>query len=205
VTRVREQFEVLPRRELLEALAREYHSLKAEHAGAAPESHVRHRAEKKLLEARERFDRMLDEWVPEDDLRTAWRDYLDHHAPEPDGPPAIRPLVFCGQSEARSIVEVRGKAGEELAVEIDGSLVERVAGWRDFASPTCHVFRFDGINYEEIFRASPDALAALAEFVAEGGTPPWEHASELLRDGLIDAHVALTPRGRRALARRPSA
>ena len=42
---------------------------------------------------------------------------------------------------------------------------------------------------------------ALADFLERGESPPWEHASELLEDGLIDVHFALTPRGHRALAR----
>jgi len=31
-------------------------------------------------------------------------------------------------------------------------------------------------------------------------SPPWEYASELLDDGLIDVHFDLTPRGKRATA-----
>jgi hypothetical protein len=50
--------------------------------------------------------------------------------------------------------------------------------------------------------ASADALEALATFLAKGESPPWEYVEELLSDGLIDTHAALTPRGRRALASR---
>ena len=46
-----------------------------------------------------------------------------------------------------------------------------------------------------------ECLLALGEFLARGESPPWEYASELLADGLIDVHFALTPRGHRALAR----
>jgi hypothetical protein len=54
----------------------------------------------------------------------------------------------------------------------------------------------------ETFGADPAALKALADFYEqEGSHPPWQHAAELLRDGLIDVHFDLTPRGRRALAR----
>jgi hypothetical protein len=202
MARTREQFRELPRRELLEALARDYHALKTEHAGAPPESHVRHRSEDRLLKAREDFERVLGEWVPEDDLRQAWLDFLDNHAAEPDGPAAIRPLVFCGRSDAGSVVVVRDSRADELTVEIDGSLVERVAGEKDFSiADPAHVFRLDGIDFDEIFGSSAEAIAALADFAAGGG-PPWEHAPELMSDGLIDSHLALTPRGRRALARR---
>jgi hypothetical protein len=53
----------------------------------------------------------------------------------------------------------------------------------------------------EIFNASPEALQTLAEFVeSDHESPPWDYAAELLADGLIDTHFALTPRARRALA-----
>jgi hypothetical protein len=57
-------------------------------------------------------------------------------------------------------------------------------------------------EYDEIFAASDEAVRALADFLERGESPPWEYASELLEDGLIDAHFDLTPRGHRALARR---
>jgi len=158
-----------------------------------------------LLEARERFDRLLEEWVPEEELRRAWRDCLHNRRPQPSGPPPIQPLVFQGRTEAGSLVEVRGR-GEELAVWVDGSLLERIAAEKDFSvdGPVMH-FRLEGAEVEELFSASPDALRALAEFHDSGGSPPWEYASELLADGLIDVHFDLTPRGLRALARVPIA
>lgn len=195
--------EALPRREMLEALARHYHHLQNEHKRAAPESSVRRRIEPRLLHVRERFEQLLAEWVPDEELQEAWREYLRFRAPEPPGPAAITPLVFRGASDNGSVVEVRGKQGEELAVEIAGSLVERIAADKDFAAldPSFR-FRLDDTEFHETFSASADALDALAAFIAGGGSPPWEYAAELLDDGLIDTHVALTPRGRRALARR---
>src|SRR6266540_4200770 len=129
------KLEVLPLREELEALARYYHHLQVEHQNAQPESSIRRRLEDKLLLVRERFDRVLEEWVPEEELRQAWRAYLDHHGPEPDGPPAIQPVVFRGRSEVTgSVIEIRG-SGDELGVEVDGGLIERVAAEKDFSSP----------------------------------------------------------------------
>jgi hypothetical protein len=53
----------------------------------------------------------------------------------------------------------------------------------------------------ETFAASPRSFAALREFVSAGaGEPPWDHAPDLLRDGLVDPDFSLTARGRRALA-----
>jgi hypothetical protein len=49
---------------------------------------------------------------------------------------------------------------------------------------------------------APEALTALEEYRGAGGEPPWQYASALLADGLIDVHFELTPRGRRVLAQR---
>jgi hypothetical protein len=131
----------------------------------------------------------------------AWRAYLEHHGPEPAGPPAIQPVVFHGRSGVTgSMVEIQG-SGDELRVEVDGGLVERVAAEKDLAGTQPVVtFRLNDQDFEEIFNVSDDALQALADFLERGESPPWEHASELLADGLIDVHFALTPRGHRAVA-----
>ena len=195
--------EELPRREVLQTLAGHYHHLQNEHKRAGVESGVRRRIEEQLLEVRERFDRLLEEWVPDAELRQAWREHLHNRVAAPAGPAAIRPLVFRGRSEAAAVVEVRGKGGDELEVEIDGSVVARIAGEKDF-TPVIPTFRwrFDGVEFEELFDVSSEALDALADSLREDQPPPWEHATELLADGLIDTHAALKPRGRRALSRR---
>jgi hypothetical protein len=190
----------MPRRELLEALARQYHHLQNEHKRFPEGSTMRRRIEERLLDVGERFDRTLDEWVTEDDLREAWRRHLHYRAAVPEGPAAIRPLVFRGVSDADSVVEIRGGKGEELDVVVDGSLVERIAATKDLGREVPSTFRVDGFEFDETFVASAEALRALDGFLADGGSPPWEHATELLADGLIDTHFDLTPRGRRALA-----
>ncbi len=199
--RRRAEPEALARHEELDALARYYHHLHNELERTKPEGGLRRQLQDRVLEVRERFDRLLDEWVPDAELRDAWREYLHNRRPEPEGPPTIRPLVFQGVSDAGSVVEIRGR-GDELEVRVDGALVERIAGEKDF-SPTRPVvsFRLNGTEFHETFGASPEALAALADYRDAGGSPPWEHASELLADGLVDVHFALTPRGRRALER----
>jgi hypothetical protein len=195
--------EELPRREVLQTLARRYHQLQNEHKRAGLESGVRRRIDEQLINVRERFDRLLEEWVPDSELRQAWREHLHNRVAAPAGPAAIRPLVFRGRSEAGSVVEVRGKGGDELEVEIDGSLVARIVGEKDFAAdiPTFR-WHFDRVEYEEVFDVSNEALDALADFLRNDASPPWEHAAELLADGLIDTNAALTPRGRRAVSRR---
>jgi hypothetical protein len=195
------QFEPLALREELQALVRYYRHLQNEHHRAPVESSMRRRIEERLLDVRERVDRLLEEWVDDQELRSAWREHLHNRAPEPDGPEAIRPLVFRGVTEAGSDVEVREKSGDELEVRIDGALIERIAAEEDFASTVTPLrVRLDGFRAEETFSASAEAIDALARFVESDDPPPWDFASELLADGLIDVHVALTPRGRRALA-----
>jgi hypothetical protein len=192
-------------REELEALVRRYHHLQNEHKRASLESGVRRRIEERLLEIRARFDRVLSEWVADEELKRAWWEHLRHRAPEPDEPPAVHPLVFRGISEAGSTVEVRRREGDELEVWVDGALIERIAGNKDFAPVTAPLrVRLNGTGpVQEIFSVRDDALDALSEFL-DGGSPPWEHASELLADGLVDVHLDLTPRGHRALASRES-
>jgi hypothetical protein len=198
--RRRNQTDELPIREELEALARHYHHLQAEHQNAGPESGLRRRIEERLLDVRGRFDRTLEEWVAEPELRDEWRAYLEHHASEPSGPSAIRQVVFRGRSEAASVIEVR-QAPDGLEVWIDGTLAERLIGDKGFATTAApHRAQLDGTWFDEFFEASPEALDALAGFLDGGGQPPWSYARELLEDGLIDVHFAVTPRGRRGMA-----
>lgn len=201
-SRKQHEIEALALREELDALVHRYYHLRNEHERSQPESAMRRRLEDELLEVRERFDRLVEEWVPHPELQEAWRQHIRNRGPMPEEPPAIRPLVFQGRSEvAGSTVEVRRK-DHELEVEVDGALLERVAAEKDLSVTTPALrFRVNGTEFEETFSASPDSLQALADFLDQGGSPPWEHASDLLADGLIDVHFDLTPRGRRALAR----
>ena len=180
-----------------------YHQLRNEHQRASPEGAVRRQLEEQKLEVRDRFERVLEEWVQESELREAWLDYLKNRTAEPEGPPPVEPLSFKGVHGASgSIAEVRGR-DDDAQVWVDGTLVERVIAKKDLAqevSPA--VFRVEGMDFVELFDASPEALAALDAYRRDGGEPPWQYASELLADGLIDVHFELTPRGRRALARR---
>jgi hypothetical protein len=209
VTRRRRPAEpgTLPLRAELETLARYYHHLHNEIERTGLESAARRRFEDELLRIRERFDRRLQEWVADEEVRESWRAYLHGRLKAPDGPPAIEPLLFEGIDDAGSLVQIRGR-NDEYDVYVDGALQERIAARKDLAStePVLR-FRLNGHEIEETFDSSSEALDALADFVAtrtspwvSRGLPPWEHASELLADGLIDVHFDATPRGRRALA-----
>jgi hypothetical protein len=195
------EVEALPLREELDALVHHYYHLRNEHERSQPEGSIRRRLENEVLEVRERFERLLEEWVPDPVLQEAWREHIRNRGPVPPEPPAIRPLAFQGRSEVSgSIVEVR-RQGDELQIEVDGTMLERVAAEKDLSVPTPALrFRLNGTEYDETFNASPEALRALADFLDQGGSPPWGYASELLADGLIDVHFDVTPRGRRALA-----
>jgi hypothetical protein len=164
---------------------------------------VRRHIEERRFDVRERFDRLLAEWVPDEEVREEWRQFLDHHAPEPDQPPEIEPVAFRGIGDVTgSILEVRGSR-DEYRVYVDGALSERLVAEKDFAATGPPLtWRYDDVDYRETFDASQDARDALAAFVDAGaaGSPPWGYATELLADGLVDVHFGLTPRGRRALA-----
>jgi hypothetical protein len=192
----------LPLREELLALVHRYQHLHNEVERSNPESSPRRELERKLLDVRERFDRLLDEWVPDEAVRNEWREHIHGRRPAPDEPAGIEPLAFRGVTDAGSIVQVRGQA-DEYGVWVDDSLQERIGARKDLSVPTPNVhFRWDGKEIAETFNASGEALQALADYLdSRDGSPPWEYASELLADGVIDVHFDLTPRGRRALAR----
>jgi hypothetical protein len=197
----RADVQALPIREELDALARNYHHLREEHRRARPEGSTRRRLEDRLLDVRERFERILEEWVPDEALREEWRRYLDHEQPEPSGPPAIEPVVFRGVSDVTgSVAELRG-AGDELRVLIDGTMVERIVDDKAFTGNAPDVrFKENDVEFRETFAVSPESLAALRAFLERQQPPPWDYAQELLADGIIDVHLGLTPRGHRALA-----
>ncbi len=191
----------LPLREELAALVHYYQHLHNEVEHEKPEGSTRHELEDKLLDVRERFDRLLEEWVPDDEAREQWREYIHGRRPKPDEPPAIEPLAFQGVTDAGSVVQIRGQA-DEYQVWVDGSLQERIAAQKDLSvdKPVLH-FRWDGKEIAETFNASEEALDALAQYTDDAdSSPPWDYASELLADGLIDVHFGLTPRGKRVTA-----
>jgi hypothetical protein len=191
----------LPLREELAALVHHYQHLHNELVHEKPEGSTHRELEDKLLDIRERFDRLLDEWVPDEELREQWREYIHGRRPEPEEPASIEPIAFQGVDDAGSVVQVRGQA-DEYQVWVDGSLQDRIAARKDLSvdKPVLH-FRWDGKEIAETFNASEEALNALSAYRDDTDvSPPWEYASELLADGLIDVHFDLTPRGKRATA-----
>lgn len=190
-------------REHLEAIVEDYRHAEAEHRRARLGGTTRRRLERRLEELAGRFERVLGEWVPERDVRDAWRACLYHGAATPASPaPGRLPLAFRGEDASGLVVEVRAAGSGEYAVEVDGVLVETVV---DAAELTGHhapaVFALGTLEFHETFSASPEAIGAAAEwFATPAGAPPWEHAAELADDGLVDSTFGLTARGHRCLA-----
>jgi hypothetical protein len=140
------------------------------------------------------YYRLLGETLADEHERTAWRARLHHGAEAPPAAPE-RPLVFKGRSEGGSLVEIRQRPDGDLDVEIDGVPVDRLSDPIDFT-----VYVDGDRSFPEVVDAPPEALEALAAWVADpAGEPPWEHAHELLGDGLIDRYFGLTDRGRRVV------
>jgi hypothetical protein len=188
-----------PIRENLEALAHAYRHLHNEVERSQPESSQRRVLEERLTGVRERFDRLLGEWVADEQVRAQWSEYLHTHGPMPAEPQAVDPVVFRGENDAGSFCEVR-RGRDGLDVRVDGSLLERIEAKEELESRTPGlVLRVDGFEFREVFRAPVPAIEALSAFSADGGAPPWEHATELLEDGEIGTRFDLTPRGRRAV------
>ena len=193
-----------PSRRELELLVAEYRHLRSEHERAGEGSRARRHLQDRLLELRGRLDRLLEVWVAEEKTREAWRAHLHHGDRAPAEPGESPPmLVFRGRSQAGSAAEVRERPDGDFDVRVDGSLVERAELGDDLAQELPCTLRLDGLEFREVFEAPAVALAAAEEFFATpAGPPPWEHARELVADGIVDTTFALTPRGRRALARR---
>jgi hypothetical protein len=188
-------------REELEALVREGHHLREEHRRAHAGSRARRLLRKRLLDCERRFERLLEEWVPDERVRRAWREHFFEGGPEPDEPERRAPLVYRGRSSTGTVVELREVGPRECLVEVDGSPVKRIELDHVFADTHAPVtFVLDGVELTEAFDVSPRALAALRAFVdGRRPDPPWRYAAELVADGLVDRSFALTPRGRRAL------
>lgn len=185
---------------LLRKLGDEYRHVAQEHRRHPPRSATRRRLEGKLQGLQDHFERLLDEWVTEPDLRGRWRDFLRGQASAPDEPRLPPPPLFKGKTDAGVAVELRPAAtGYEILV--DGARVDHSeVPWH--LEPDMHGRVQIGEHAcEEAFDAPPDAVRALDELLAGRAPPPWRWARELIEDGLIDAELALTPRGRRCLDR----
>lgn len=184
----------------LDLLVHEALHVHNEHARATSES-VRRKLHARLLELQERFERVLDESVPDEALRHAWREHLHARGPAPAEPRPPPIVAFRGRSDAGSEVVVHAASNGELRVEVDGGLLNRATALNLRHDRGAWSFAIDGLgDFSETFVASASAVEALRAWVGKPrGKPPWEHLPELADDGLVAKDFALTPRGRRAL------
>jgi len=92
-------------------------------------------------------------------------------------------------------VDVFETQGGEWEYIIDGAVAER----RKAGKSTEATVRLGGQTFQETFDAPAEALEVLRTYIAEqpSGGPPWEWASELFANGLIDMNFSLTKRGQR--------
>jgi hypothetical protein len=188
------------RPDAFEELVEEYRHLRAEHRLTGVEGTARRRLERDLAALETRIERGLAIWVADEEERERWREHLHHGAPAPAAPSIPPPLVFRGVTADGTTVEVHAHGAQEHRLSVDGALHGPIPPVPD--SLPAEGLRVAGMSCRETFAASPRSLAALRRHVAAGaGEPPWDHAPELVRDGLVDPNFGLTPRGRRALAR----
>jgi hypothetical protein len=86
---------------VLEAVVDGHCHLLEEHQRAHADGRVRRHMETRLLELELRFDELLDEGGPAEELQDAWRAHLHRGRPAPARPAPERQLVFCGVSRDR--------------------------------------------------------------------------------------------------------
>ncbi len=182
----------------LEQLVVEYHHLQPEHRRGSTDGAARRHVQAHLDQIKHQFEQALIHGVGDESEREKWRQHLVHGTPAPASPGPTRPaLLFKGLSETGCTAEVREHADGGHDIFIDGSLIERVV-WRNDDTRS---LRIGAVQYRETFGASPAALAALRAYIASPQNgPPWQYATELIADGLIDRDFSLVARGRRATA-----
>ena len=185
----------------LEEIAREYRHVREEHRRARRGGHTRRHLGMRLERLSTRFEHLLAEGGLEEADRRRWRDHLHHGAAEPEEPLALAPLLFRGRSEAGAELRLVVRHDGALDALVDGSTTERLE-WAEELSATTPglIFRLEGVGFRETFVASPAARAALRESLEDGVPPEAPFIGDLLADGILDRDLAVTARGRRALA-----
>lgn len=186
----------------LRQLGRKYHHLQQEHQREAPNSATRRRLETELEQLTARFKRLLEHWVREASLREDWLRYLHHGAPAPEQPEIALPPLFRGTTESGADIVIQVAADGGYDIYLDGALsMHEMVPWHldpDAIEPV----QVGEHSCRERFDAPEEAVIALADFLStEGAQPPWRWFRALFEDGLVDAELAVTPRGRRRLTR----
>jgi protein required for attachment to host cells len=194
--------EIVRPSELLAQLARDYHRVQQAHAREARHGATRRKIAAEMERIAHRFERVLDHWssAEDEELREVWRVHLYEGGPPPDAPTVEPPCSFKGETDAGARLEIRPASDGGYDIMLDGARIEHSALPWHLNPEAREPFRIGEYWCRERFDAPPEAVRALARFVATPeSVPPWRWAAELFQDGLIDSEFALTPRGRRAL------
>jgi protein required for attachment to host cells len=186
--------------EMLRKLGDSYRHVEQEHERQPLQSATRRRLWHEMHGIEDHFERLLVEWVTEDNMRERWRAFLHGRASAPEQPRTSSPPLFKGHTDAGATIEIR-PVSDGYDIIVDGARIDHgEVPWHldpDMRGPV----QIGEHACEESFDAPPAAVESLAEFVAGRAASPWRWARELLEDGLIDPDVALTPRGKRCLER----
>ncbi len=178
----------------LRKITDEYRHIQGEHEREGESGSWRRRQKAQLSDLETRFEQILDRWFQDESIREQWREHLFRAGAEP-GPVHSAPRLYRGQSESGSIMEICETESGDWEYIVDGTVAKRGPAPKS----TDSVVPLGGQTFEEVFDAPPAALEVLRAYVAEqpSGGPPWEWASQLFADGLIDLNFSLTERGQR--------
>lgn len=178
----------------LRKIASEYRHIQGEHKREGESGSWRRRQGAQLSDLETRFEQILDHWFPDETMRAQWREHLFRAAAEP-APVHSAPRLYRGRSESGSIMDIFETQGGDWEYIVDGTVAKRSGAGKSMDA----LVHLGGQTFEEVFDAPAEALEVLRTYVAEqpSGGPPWERASELFADGLIDLHFSLTERGQR--------
>ncbi len=182
----------------LSELVREIRHLEGERARQPDDGRWRRRQGARLAELVDRFELVVERWVPEAEDREAWRRAVHQGgAPPPLELPDEPPPLYVGRSDDGVRIDVRPSRDGRLVVRMgEDVLLRDPTGFPEAPG----ALEIAGRAYPEIVEVSTEALEALRRWVetAREG-PPWPWARTLYADGLVDEHLSLTPRGHRVL------
>lgn len=189
--------------ELLHGLVRQFHHFKQESKSTAAASSRGRRHEQELAALEAQFETLLLRWVGDGETRARWRDYFHHFGSRPPAIELAEPPLFKGAAGAGHEAALRSGTDGACEVVVDGKVTKRVPSTVSLSERRLRALHIEGIDFEERFDASGEALEALERYVRDPAAGvPWDCARELYEDGLIDPNFGLTARGKRLIDRR---
>ena len=184
----------------LEQVTHEYRRVHEEHRRAQPRGRVRRHLDVQQQQLRQRFERLLAEAPVSEAERRRWRNQLRGKEAAPPSHADVRPLLFSGRSDSGSELCLTAASGGTVDALIDGTVAAVLDDAEELTRTTPgFVFALDGMQFREIFGASPSCLADLRDAEETGRRPRRKYLRKLIEDGLVNRTLDLTARGRRAL------